>query len=110
MPPHGHHGRGARALQAGRRQAAGADEALDLAGAADAVAVFVVRVRRRVVRVLQAVGRGADADKQQAALEAPDDDGALAELDGDGDGPDGASGALLPVGRVLAAAAAASAV
>lgn len=41
--------------------------------------------------VLQAIRRGTDTYKEQAAFKAPDDDGAFTELHGDSNGSDGAS-------------------
>lgn len=105
VPPHGHDGSGAGALEAACRLAAGAGQAFDLAGTAASIAILVM-----VVVVVMVVGvllwlivlrRGADGDKEEAALEAPNDDSAAAELHGDGGGLDGLG--CTPAPRLCAA-------
>jgi hypothetical protein len=78
-----------RAIEARRRLASGANHAIGLARATDVrdVARAVVRVQMGMVR--HGVLGGADTYEEQAALEAADNDGAAAELDGDGRRLDG---------------------
>lgn len=106
VSPHSNHRRSTRALQARRRQSTRADQAFHLAGTADSIAVFVMRMRRRVVQlVLQIIRRWTNAHKEQAAFQTADDDCALAKLDSNSDRPDGMSGpGPRRIGRVALAA------
>ena len=116
MPAHSNHGGGALVLEAGCGLRAGAEEAVGLAGTCGHGAhgsssprgeeqVAILRVRRAAAggvdahvccccgcrRAGRPGGGGSDRDKEEATLEAADEDGAAGELDGDCSGLQGVS-------------------
>lgn len=86
LSPHGDDRSRAHAIQAGRGLAIDGDEAPPVAGTASGrVTIFVQRIRMEILR------RRPDAHEQEAALQAPYDERAAAELDGYCDGLNGDS-------------------
>lgn len=78
-----------RAIEARRRLASRADHAISLARAPDVRDVTGAVVRVQMGMIAHGVLGGTNTYEEQAALEATDNDGTAAELDGDGRGLDG---------------------